>query len=614
MKMKRALIALAMIGLTGAGLAEALDPMPVATDELLTDTTLEDGDTVKRAQQILIDLGLLEDDADGLPGPRTAEALRGFQEAHGLAATGILDPATLVALEAALPVTNAEAQQRLIDLGYLSGTADGLWGSRSVAAMKLFQALHDLEVTGRADAETARRLFSDDAVKVPAGVYTGDKGEAVEALQRALQRLGFLTGKVDGSYGQGTAGAVKRFQTHLADQGLAEKYGIEPTGEATPATLLLLNDPEYSSYVRDLKPDEADPEVERVETRLGSLGYMDMPADDTLDAYALEALDLFRARAGLTGISTVTRQDIDALFSETALEAVHCAPHDIALGDTGMMVRSVEEALLQSGLSVKLPNGKYDSDVKTGIERLHSYLEKRGDNRLDLFTDASALSKEAVQALCDDPPAYVSTVGGGEEDQEAEATRVQRRLHTLFYLSRDGVDGVFGAASQEALKAFQADNGLPDTGVADKTTQTLLFSGDAAEKRLQYRVEVSLSRQRVEVYELQDDGEYAHLHSFICSTGLHNSTPRGIFLDGFPANRWHYFKKFNCWAQYSYDIEGDIMFHSVIYSSNHESSLRYSSVYNLGGPASHGCIRLEVSAARWLFEHCPKGSLVIIID
>ena len=177
MKMKRALIALAMIGLTGAGLAEALDPMPVATDELLTDTTLEDGDTVKQAQQILIDLGLLEDDADGLPGPRTAEALRGFQEAHGLAVTGMLDPATLVALEAALPVTNAEAQQRLIDLGYLSGTADGLWGSRSAAAMKLFQALHDLEVTGRADAETARRLFSDDVVKVPAGIYTGDKGD-----------------------------------------------------------------------------------------------------------------------------------------------------------------------------------------------------------------------------------------------------------------------------------------------------------------------------------------------------------------------------------------------------------------------------------------------------
>ena len=55
------------------------------------------------------------------------------------------------------------------------------------------------------------------------------------------------------------------------------------------------------------------------------------------------------------------------------------------------------------------------------------------------------------------------------------------------------------------------------------------------------------------------------------------------------------------------------MVQSVIYSSNSESSLRSNSVYALGSPASHGCIRLRVPDAKWLFEHCSKGSLVIII-
>ena len=95
---------------------------------------------------------------------------------------------------------------------------------------------------------------------------------------------------------------------------------------------------------------------------------------------------------------------------------------------------------------------------------------------------------------------------------------------------------------------------------------------------------------------------------------LGNSTPRGIFLDGYPANRWHYFKKFDCWAQYSYEIEGNIMFHSVLYSEKDTSTLREGSVYALGSPASHGCIRLSVKNARWLFEHCKRGTVVIVIS
>ena len=149
--------------------------------------------------------------------------------------------------------------------------------------------------------------------------------------------------------------------------------------------------------------------------------------------------------------------------------------------------------------------------------------------------------------------------------------------------------------------------------MADEATQRLLFSDDALYKPYPYRVEVSIARQKVDVYERDESGEYALVQTFNCSTGLHNSTPRGIFLNGYPVNRWHYFEDFNCWAQYSFRIEGGIMFHSVIYSSKSENSLRGASVSALGSPASHGCIRLKVADAKWLFEHCEKGSLAIII-
>ena len=125
-------------------------------------------------------------------------------------------------------------------------------------------------------------------------------------------------------------------------------------------------------------------------------------------------------------------------------------------------------------------------------------------------------------------------------------------------------------------------------------------------------LEVSLERQVVEVYERNVLGAYDLVQTFTCSTGLHDTTPRGIFLDGHPLNRWHFFKKFYCWAQYSFEIEGDILFHSVIYSSNNENSLRRGSLSALGNPASHGCVRLQVADAKWLFEHCKLSENVIV--
>ena len=55
----------------------------------------------------------------------------------------------------------------------------------------------------------------------------GSRGDAVQALQAALNRPGFLDGAADGIYGNGTAGAVSSFQ---------ESVGLEPTGVADNET------------------------------------------------------------------------------------------------------------------------------------------------------------------------------------------------------------------------------------------------------------------------------------------------------------------------------------------------------------------------------------------
>ena len=67
------------------------------------------GDEVARIQQSLIDLGYLNDVADGIFGKKTAAAVSAFQEAQGLPATGTVDDATQQALEAAAQPEATEA-------------------------------------------------------------------------------------------------------------------------------------------------------------------------------------------------------------------------------------------------------------------------------------------------------------------------------------------------------------------------------------------------------------------------------------------------------------------------------------------------------------------------
>ncbi len=618
--MKKIWMALALLCALALIVPALAEDMPVVTDQPLTGDEIPEAEKerMRQVQQMLIDLGLLNGAADGVYGPRTAEALRLFQSRNGLVASGEINEPTLALLreKSVVAVEAKEIQQRLIELGYLRGTADGIFGERSEAALKVFQALAGLEATGGMDDATRAALFADDARALPARLTGGDKGDAVVALQERLKELGFLSGRIDGSYGKATATAVRRFQNHLIEQGVDAGLGIAATGEATPATQALLFDEGYSTYVRDIAPGDEGDEVLRVERRLAGLGYMDAEADETFDDYAAAAAAAFREACGLGEGAAVDRAVVDALFSSDAPQAERFVPHAIAKGDSGLAVRAVEEALVRGGMTVTLPGGRYNDALAGTLAKLHDYLAQRGDSNAALLEDPESLDVAAQRFITE---AWLAAPQVGIDDATLE--RVQRRLHMLYYLSKANIgkhaseedDGEAEDPTRKALVEFQAQNGLPETGEADAATRALLFSDAAVCKQLPYRVEVSIDDQRVYVYERMDSGEYELVQTFICSTGLGNLTPRGVFLDGFPVNVWHHFGKFDCWAKYSFLIEGDIMFHSVLFDKDDDKTMREASLYALGQKASHGCIRLKVKDARWLFTNCKRGTLVIVI-
>ena len=100
-----------------------------------TDNLDDDHEALLQAQKRLITLGYLKGVADGIYGPMTETAISSFQDSNNLSATGHLDQETFSLLNqlAANTSSTVEIQQRLIELGYLQGTADGKWGIQNNA-------------------------------------------------------------------------------------------------------------------------------------------------------------------------------------------------------------------------------------------------------------------------------------------------------------------------------------------------------------------------------------------------------------------------------------------------------------------------------------------------
>lgn len=499
-------------------------------------------------------------------------------------------------------------QARLNELNYLADAADGIFGERTGAALAAFQRAHALPPTGTADGDTLEALYMPDAAPAPRALKKGDKGDDVAALQGRLRHYGFLAGAVDGMYGSSTQRAVKDFQHHLAEQGQA----VEATGAADLGTMALLNDPNYQPYLSDLARFATGEAVRRLQARLIALGYMEGEPGGIFDEYTEAAATAFEGACGLPLTGVAGREFHALLYREDAPRSPYPVPRTLTKGDNGASVQRIQQRLIDLGMLYGVAGKQYDDAMEQALERLAEHLTALEVNWAGEFTDLRTLSVATQQRLLDGAlPAYRADVGLGSKG--AQALRVQRRLNALGYLLHRMVDGRFGKSSVAALKAFQQANGLKDDGKAGALTQNLLFGPDAVENKTPWRLRVSLEDQKTYAYRLGEDGEYRLERTMICSTGLLDEwTPRGVFLKTGQQEKWHYFSKYYVWGRYTYYIDGDIMFHSVLFSSRDEASVNPTSVALLGRRASHGCVRLSVEDAKWLYETCPKGTIVIV--
>lgn len=126
-----------------------------------------------------------------------------------------------------------------------------------------------------------------------------------------------------------------------------------------------------------------------------------------------------------------------------------------------------------------------------------------------------------------------------------------------------------------------------------------------------YLLKVNKQQNVITVYKKNKDGEYTvPFKAFVCSTGV--ATPLGTFRTP-ERYRWKLLDG-DVWGQYSTRIVKGILFHSVWYYKPDPSTLSAKQFNKLGSAASHGCVRVSVADAKWIYDNCPIGTTVKIYN
>lgn len=317
-----------MAPITSTTRASTVSPQPVAPNVTL----------VRGVKMQLARAGFDPGDVGGGVTPAFTAALKAFQTAWGLSASGTIDAKTLNKLRVTGERIAAHArkkdgyvsvgqksgaiktlEQRLARLGYDVGAADGIYSRQTADAVRRFKAdqrelaphaasgalsnksraVLKQEVAAVAHAPERARVRASSAlaaldrrtsVAASRGVSEGARGGVVKNLQKHLKAAGFDPKHTGGVFDERTAGAVKNFQ---------RKAGLPVTGAVDRATWKALQ----KSYLLNAKAPQALGErsalVKRSERWLQTLGFKPGKADGLFSAATQKAVRAFEKKQHL---------------------------------------------------------------------------------------------------------------------------------------------------------------------------------------------------------------------------------------------------------------------------------------------------------------------------
>ena len=473
------------------------------------------GTKVSQLQTDLKQLGYYYAEITGNFGEKTEAAVKEFQKRNGLSADGVAGTNTLAAIAAAVEKAGGsvsgsgsvsglklgstgkevgDLQENLTTLGYYYGDITNHFGTMTQAAVMKFQKSRGLTQDGVAGKTTLAAIASavEGTGSTPAGstgtsLREGDKGTKVSDLQTRLKSLKYYYGDITGSFGTLTKQAVKKFQeaNNLTVDGVAgtatlnklyaltgggSTSGSVSGGEGSGSTVTTSDS--YGKVIKNnvyLRSSANTSSASKASLKQGTL------------------VRISKVYTGSDGVKwyyvsvTVGSYTYKGYIRSDMMETITKDEYDKQMGssDTNIGDQEVLGMLVVTGTSVRLrysPSTDAETvgtankgdvfyyvdsvsgwyQTKAGYWISKSYARPMTDEEIKNYTgsgDASSTYR------------YGSTGSG--------VTYIQTALKSLKYYTAE-ITGHFGSKTEDAVKRFQKDNGLPADGVVGKTTMDKL--------------------------------------------------------------------------------------------------------------------------------------------
>jgi peptidoglycan hydrolase-like protein with peptidoglycan-binding domain len=463
--------------------------------------------SLRSVQDRLRDLGYFNRTSTGQLGPVTQQALIDFQRDNQLLLTGRPDRATAIALNSLTGLDDrpfrtiyanygnyrelrfgdrgadvSTLQRRLKQLGYFNTHPTGSFREITLHAVRYFQRVNGLRVTGVADSQTLALLFGSTPPVYPVplpddisgnggckGLRFGDRGATVDLIQRQLKALGYFEGKVDGKFRERTLYAVTRFQ---------QNHNLVSDGCADTATLIAIDRRMRESQItwdeeNDRHADGGDflrlgdigRPVKVVQRRLQELGYYNGSIHGRFDRATETALIEFQQDSGLFGTGRVDRSTQAALWQGHRQKAQVKPSQDLALrrGDTGPAVRQLQSWLSSAGKHPGPINGVFGAETEFAVQRFQEEFNLSPATGIATPATLAALQNTLTQRLVVPAVPISSNFNSRSSVQE-----LQRRLRDLRFYNGP-INGVLDAPTKTALSRAQRSYGVNSE---DLLTQT----------------------------------------------------------------------------------------------------------------------------------------------
>jgi peptidoglycan hydrolase-like protein with peptidoglycan-binding domain len=279
---------------------------------------------------------------------------------------------------------------------------------------------------------------------IPEYLRNGVEHPVVASLQERLMNLGFMDNDEPTHYfGNVTEAAVKVYQ---------RQNGLTQDGIVGSETFTSIMSPAAKYYA--VSNGVSGDDISRIQTRLYELGYL-ANASQVSGSFGDETETAVKKLQEVNGLNIdgkVGRQTINLLYSEEV------KPNLVSYGEKSDVVLASQKRLKELGYLMTEPDGAYGNDTVTAIKQFQS--------RNDLVVDGYLGPSTRVALNSSEAQPNGMTLG----EQGDSVVNVQKLLNKYGYLASANVTGYYGEMTENAVKAFQSNNGLPADGSVGKNT------------------------------------------------------------------------------------------------------------------------------------------------